>query len=106
MRERLPHLHCLALEMVWNARETYWGHPLCTGFSRRICRPWVDRSGLAILRQLASRIARAECRILATFPHERTAAGARDHAVRRAGLRVLHHHSARRPAKTPERDGG
>src|SRR5712692_3395462 len=45
--------------MVWGTREENWGDLICTRFSRRIGRPWVDRSGLQILRQLARRIARA-----------------------------------------------
>src|SRR5437879_9163009 len=34
-------------------------------------------------------LARAECRILTTFPHERAALGAADHAGRGSGLRFL-----------------
>src|SRR5437879_12216239 len=51
-------------------------------------------------------LARAECRILTTFPHERAALGAGDYAGRGSGLRFLHHRPARRPAQTSERNGG
>jgi hypothetical protein len=58
MRQRLSHFHSLVLAVVRITSEENWGDFVCPRVSRGIVGPGVDRSGLSILGQLASGLAR------------------------------------------------